>query len=104
MLSTCCVTAALLFRAECAILQLIEKYVHDVDTAVWDLDRMHSRLVESLDSNDKTTVREFLADQHADNNSLLNRVKALLEHGMSLSLSLAVTIIGCCQSYMLDWY
>jgi len=62
-------------------LQLIEKYIRDVDTAVWDLDRLHSRLVESLDNNDKTTVRESLADQMNDNNSLLNRVKPLLEHG-----------------------
>jgi len=68
----------------CFSLQLIEKYMHDVDTAVWDLDRMHGRLVESLDNNDKTTVREFLVDQMADNNSLLNRVKPLLEHGQWL--------------------
>ena len=51
---------------------------------------MHSRLVESLDNNDKTTVREYLADQHADNNSLLNRVKPLLEHGMCLLRCLVV--------------
>ena len=62
-------------------MQLIEKYIHDVGSAVWDLDKMHSRLVESLDSNDKTTIREFLADQMGDSNSLLNRVKPLLEHG-----------------------
>jgi len=64
--------------------QLIEKYAHDVDAAVWELDRLHSRLVESLDSNDNTTVREFLADQMADNNSLLSSVKPLLERGASL--------------------
>ena len=62
-------------------LQLIEKFVHDVDSAVWELDRMHSRLVESLDSNDKTTVRESLAAQMGDNNSLLNQSKPLLERG-----------------------
>jgi len=56
--------------------------VRDVDTAVWNLDRMHSRLVESLDSNDKSTVRELLAEQMGDNNSLLNRAKPLLEHGI----------------------
>ena len=62
-------------------LQLIEKFVHDVDSAVWDLDRMHSRLVESLDNNDKTAVRESLAVQMGDNNSLLNKAKPLLERG-----------------------
>jgi len=66
---------------DCGLFQLIEKYVHDVDTAVWELDKMHGRLVENLDSNDKTTVREFLADQMADGNSLLNRVKPLVERG-----------------------
>jgi len=49
---------------------------------VWDLDHMHSRLVDSLDNNDRTTVREFLADQMGNSDSLLNRVKPLLEHGM----------------------
>lgn len=44
---------------------------------------MHSRLVESLDSNDKTTVREFLSSQMADNNSLLNTVKPLVDTGLS---------------------
>jgi len=67
------------------VLQLIEKFVHDVDSAVWDLDRMHSRLVESLDNNDKTTVRESLAVQMDDNNSLLNQAKPLLERGDYLS-------------------
>jgi len=67
-------------------LQLIEKFVHDVDSAVWELDRMHSRLVDSLDNNDKTTVRESLAVQMGDNNSLLNQAKPLLERGQYCAL------------------
>jgi len=63
------------------LLQLIEKYIRDVDAAVWNLDRLHSRLVESLDSNDRTTVRELLAEHMHDDNSLLNRAKPLLQHG-----------------------
>lgn len=52
---------------------------------MWNLDRLHSRLVENLDSNDRTTVRELLAEQMHDDNSLLNRAKPLLDHGPFLS-------------------
>ena len=69
-------------KVDALTLQLIERYVQDVGTAVWNLDRVHSRLVQSLDSNDKTTVRELLAEQMRDDNSLLNRAKPLLEHGI----------------------
>ena len=71
---TCCLSV-------CACVQLIERYVRDVESAVWNLDRLHSRLVESLDTNDKTTVRELLAEQMRDDQSLINRAKPLLEHG-----------------------
>jgi len=71
---TCCPSV-------CACVQLIERYVRDVESAVWNLDRLHSRLVESLDTNDKTTVRELLAEQMRDDQSLINRAKPLLEHG-----------------------
>ena len=75
-------------------LQLIERYVQDVGTAVWNLDRVHSRLVQSLDSNDKTTVRELLAEQMRDDNSLLNSSKPLLEHGtFSVSCRLCANML-----------